>query len=97
MVKKKQLGVGAKCSALLEYIHLEKLINEKYPNRTAQTRLENLLIIKEGTRLVNKKQQRVIFFCHDDFDSTEICCVRRWVKIVQEGHQDHFFVESNTE
>ena len=66
MATKKQLGVGAKCSALLKYMHPAKLIDEKYPNRTAQTRLENLLTIKEGTRLVNKKQQRVIVFRHDD-------------------------------
>ena len=78
-------------------MHPSKLIIRKYPNCTAQTRLENLLTIKEGTRLVNKKQQRVIFFRHDDFEGTEICCVRQWVKIVQEGHQQHFFDESNTE
>ena len=38
----------------------------------------------------------MIVFCHYDFEGTEICCVQRWVNIVQEGHQEHFFDESNT-
>ena len=91
MVRKKCLGVGAQCSVLTKYMHPTKFVNEKYPNRTTHSRINNLICIGEDNKLVNKKQQGVITFRHDNFEGTVIYCVRRWVKVLQEGATEHFF------
>ena len=85
------MGVGAQCSVLTKYMHPAKLVNKKFPNRTTHSRIENLICIDEDNKLVNKKQQGVITFRHDDFEGTVIYCVRRWAKVLQEGATEHFF------
>ena len=64
---------------------------KKYPNRTTHSRIEILICIGEDNKLVNRKQQGVITFRHDDFEGTVIYCVRRWAKVLQEGATEHFF------
>ena len=91
MPRKKCVGVGANCSVLLKYMHPAKTISDKYPNTTARQRIENLVALRQETKIVKRKQQRVIVFRHDDFLEVEIYCVRRWVKVMVEGAPEHFF------
>ena len=97
MVRKKRLGIGAQCSVLSKYMHPAKTISDKYPNRTANHRIENLLCVKEDTKNVKRRQQRVIVFRHDDFEGVEIYCVRRWVKVIEEGAEEHLFQQAANE
>ena len=96
MPKKLRLGVGAKCTTLLKYLHPAKLIDTKYPNRTAQSALDNLIVIQQEVKKVNKKEQRCIVFRHDVFDGIELHCVQRWAKVIVEGSEEHIFVSVNT-
>ena len=56
MAKKKKHGFGASCSVLLKNLHPRKLVAEKFPNRTDQDRLDNLLAQKKEKKwLIGEK------------------------------------------
>ena len=95
MVKKKQLGVGAVCIVLTKYLHPAKVINEKYPNATSSSRTGGLICMKKEKRIVNKREQEVAVFRHDDF-AVEIYSVLRWVKVEHEGDSEDIFEEDES-
>ena len=76
---KKQIGIGATCSVANKYLHPAKDISDKYPNATAHSRVENLLVINRKERKVKRRDQDCIVFCHADFEGKELYCVKRWV------------------
>lgn len=94
MVRKKRCGVGAVCSAYIKYLHPSKEIKDKYPNTTAQSRLEGLLAVRRGQTKVKGREQTCIFFRHDDLPGTDVYSVQRWVKVTKEGAAEHFFEET---
>ena len=91
MAKKKQIGSGAICTVLLKYLHPGKTISDKFPNRTAQQRLEGLIAQRQEMRKVKKSEQLVVVFRHAQFENVEIYCVKRWCKVISEGAEEHFF------
>ena len=91
MVKKKKLGVGAKCNIANKYLHPGKTIADRYPNQTAQSRLDNAVCYKMGLMKIRKKEVEVAFFRHGDFENVQIYCVPRWARIVEEGSAIDFF------
>lgn len=72
MRKKKNLGIGAKCSTLMRFLHPRLDIIEKYPNASSNQRLEDLLAIKRDQKKVNGKEQNVVIFRHDEFPNKEL-------------------------
>jgi hypothetical protein len=90
-MQKKQLGVGAQCSVANKYLHPAKLVKDRYPNATAHSRVDKLLAIEQGERLVKKRKQVVISFRHDDFGTDILYCVKRWVRVETEGAPEQFF------
>ena len=59
MPKKICLGIGAQCTVNVKYLHPEKLMSETYTNKTAHTIVDNLLVIKQDTGVVNKALSEV--------------------------------------
>ena len=90
MARKKKLGVGAKCAVLTKYLHPSIAVNEKYPNATASARTSDLKCIRKEKKIVNRSEQEVAIFRHDDFD-IDLHAVLRWVKVVVEGDKDGLF------
>ena len=64
---------------------------EPYTNKTAHKIVENLLVIKQDTRVANKRQQYVVIFRHDAFNMAEVYCVKRWAKVTYEVSEEHLF------
>ena len=91
MPAKLRLGVSANCSTLVKYMHPGKLINDTIRKRVSRTRITNLIVVRQDTKIVNTKEQPVIVFHHGDFDGKEIYCVKRWVKVEIEGPEEHIF------
>ena len=73
-----------------------RLMSETYPNKTAHTIVVNSIVIKQDTRVVNKRQQSVFIFFHDAFITAEVYCVKRWAKITNEGSEENFFERNET-
>ena len=96
MPKKLPLGISAQCTVNVKYPHPAKIIYETYTNKTAHTIVENLLVIKQDTRVANKRQQYVVIFRHDAFNMAEVYCMKRWEKVTNEGSKEHFFERNET-
>ena len=94
--EKLRLGIGAQCTVNVKYLHLVKLMYQTYPNKTAHTIVENVPVIKQDTRKVNKHQRSVSIFCHDYFNTAEVYCMKRWAKVTNEGSEDHLFERNKT-
>jgi len=72
-------------------MHPAKIVDEKYPNRTAHHKMENLIALREETKKVSQKEQQVFVFRHDDFPEQELHCVKRWCKVTEEGPEEHIW------
>ena len=53
-------------------------MSETYPNKTLHTIVEILLVIKQDTTVVNKRQQSIFIFRYDGFNASEVYCVKQW-------------------
>ena len=89
--KQKNVGVGAKCSVLLQVLHSRRDVIAKYPNAIKNQRLDNLIAIEQKIIVVNKSSQICVVFGHNDFPNQTLHCVHRYVNIVEEGDSSHFF------
>ena len=74
------MSIGAVCSALKRYQHLQKDVDAKYPNVTQLDWLEGLLVVDQGVIKVNHKDQ-VCIFLHDDFPNQRLHCVGKKYKL----------------
>ena len=68
-----------------------------YPNKTAHTIVEILLMIKQDTMVENKRQQYVVIFHHDAFNTAEVYCVKQWAKLTNEVSEEHLFRENKSQ
>ena len=91
MVRKKTLGVGAVCTVFTRYMHPEKTITNKYPNRLHNDVMEGLLVIRKEKKVVNRVEKEVVVFRHDAFENVELHTVVRWAKVKEEGPAEQFF------
>ena len=96
MVKKKLCpGIGAQCSVLIKFLHPSKRVTDVLINFSDKDRLYDLLAIKAEQKRVKKKIQDCIIFRHDAFPNEELYCVRKFCKVLKEGHVvDIFSTES---
>ena len=92
MAPKKRLGTGAKCTVLARYLHPSKRINDVFPDRTHQQRVDDLVVVREEEKEVNRIKKGCIIFTHLLFSGEELFCVKRWAKVTEEGPPDGFFV-----
>lgn len=75
----------------VKYLHPRPIVTDKYPNATAQQRCTNLTAVKRETKKVNRRDQKCIFFTHDDFPDKELHSVERWVRVDKEENDNQFF------
>ena len=90
MPKKLSLVIGTQGTVKMRYFHPAKLVSDNIINSIVHTEVSPLLIIREENRKVNKKDQTVIVFQHDTFETAEIYGVKRFAKVLVEGGEEHF-------
>ena len=72
-------------------MHPRPLICEKYPNSTAQDRLDELLVIKKEVKKIKGSEKICIVFRHNDFENQELYCSEPYAKVIAEGNEVDFF------
>ena len=87
------IGRGVICEALLKYMHPANMANNTFPNATVKNFIKGLLVIHQEKRVVKRKEQLCIIFCHPQFENIEIYCVNQWVKMKQQCPSRHPFPE----
>jgi len=87
-------GIGAKCNIPKRFLRTKRIIDAHTHYHNKQD-VEGLLIIGREERMINKKQALCCIFRHASFDdNVTLYCVEKFAKVIEEGHEDHFFVPS---
>ena len=94
MVKRKQLGIGAKCAVFTKYLHPAKAVADTYVNYGHKHRTIDLLCIRKEEKVVNKDTRTCAVFRHSDFVGQELHTVLRWAKVTEEGPPSQIFVDA---
>ena len=95
MVKKNQLGVGAKCSVLIKYLHPSPRLAARFQNTGPADRLHDLLVTRKGKQTINHVKKAVILFRHDEFPNAELYCCPKFAKVAVEGPPSQIFALAN--
>ena len=67
------------------FIHPSAEIRAKYVNPSKGERLYECLVVKKGKKVINQKEQAVIFFHHDEFPNIELHAITWYISVVEEG------------
>jgi Transposase IS4 len=95
----KRFGVGANVTVLTRFLHPSAAIRHRHNNRTLPNnhRTNNLIIVRQETKYVRRKEQICFVYQHDDYKehdnltSIELYSVRKHAKCIQEGPDNLFF------
>ena len=97
MAKSERLrnGIGAKVSVYKKFLHPKKDICAKYPNANKGEVLNELLVVGQEGKTVNKRQQMCVIMRHVDFDDGQLLyTVSRYCKVEHEGATEHFSIDT---
>ena len=90
-----QLGVSAKVTVLVSCLHPKNLISKAYINHTKANKVEGLVIVLEGPKLIHHEEKLVIIFHHppkdqqmEEFDCWTIHC---FAHVTEEGEESGLF------
>ena len=86
-----RLGTGAKCTVLKKKLKPSITIAAKYPNFTANERLQELEVVRLDYKRVSKERKLVVILKHDVFQDEEIYAVPYFVHVDEEGPEEGFF------
>ena len=93
------LGIGAKVTILVSRLHPKNLISRAYANYTKTDKLEGLVVVSEGPKLIHHEEKVVVIFCHppkgeltEELDCWSIHC---FAHVTEEGDEEQLFTASN--
>ena len=66
-MRKKIMGLGAKVSVFMKYLHPSEHIRQRFPNAEKNYRLTGCTVKGKDEKTVNRRKQKVILIEHDDF------------------------------
>ena len=91
MAPKKRLGVGAKCTVSLCFLHPKDKIAEKIPNQTKSQMLLVRVVQERMEKPIRHKAMQCVMFRHEDFGGQLLWCMEKYVKVDVEGPKGTFF------
>ena len=63
-----RLGIGAKVTVLVPRLHPKNLISKAYVNHTKADKVEGLVVVSEGPKLIHHEEKLVVIFHHPPKD-----------------------------
>ena len=89
------LSVSAKVTVLVSRLHPENLISKAYVNHTKADKVEGLVVVSEGPKLIRREEKLVVIFCHPpkDQQTEEFDCwtIHRFAHVTEEGEESGLF------
>ena len=79
---------------MTRYLHPSAYVRDKYPNQDKDWKKNNrtkVIIISQGDKKVNGKEQGVYFMRSEDFPDKQLHAVKKWVEVTQEGPEASIF------
>ena len=95
-----RLGVSAKVTSLVSRLHPKNLISKAYVNHTKADKVEGLVVVSEGPKLIRCEEKLVVIFHHPpkDQQTEEIDCwtIHHFAHITEEGEESGLFTTPNS-
>ena len=95
-----RLGVGAKVTVLVSHLHPKNIISKTYVNHTKVDKVEGLVVVLEGPKLICHEDKVVIIFHHPPKDQQmeEFDCwtIHRFAHVTEEGEESGLFATPNS-
>jgi Transposase IS4 len=92
---KMTMGKGAVVSVLSSRLHPSKLIRDRWPNPEKSHRVENLVVLRQELKKINREDQLALILTHEAFkdggEYIELYASHRWCVLQCEGDPDFFF------
>ena len=95
-----QLGVSAKVTVLVSCLHPKNLVSKAYVNHTKADKVEGLVVLSEGPRLIRHEEKLLVIFGHppkhqqtEEFDCWTIIC---FAHVTEEGEESGLFTTPNS-
>jgi hypothetical protein len=93
--RKKVIGKGAVVSSLARMLHPSKAIIDRFINMNAKKRLDNMIVINQRNKTINKTITECIVVQSNDVMEVDQHIVpyaaKRYFKVVVEGPKENFF------
>ena len=94
------LGISAKVTVLVSRLHPKNLISKAYINHTKANKVEGLVVVSEGPKLICREEKLVVIFCHPPKDQQmeEFDCwtIHRFAHVTKEGEESGLFTTPNS-
>ena len=95
-----QLGVSAKVTVLVSRLHPKNLVAKTYVNLTKADKVEGLMVVLEGPKLIRCEEKLVVIFRHPpkDQQTEEFDCwtIHRCAHVTEEGEESGLFTTPNS-
>ena len=95
-----RLGVGAKLTVLVSRLHPKNHISKAYVNPTKANKVEGLVVVSEGPKLIRCEEKLVVIFRHPpkDQQTEEFDCwtIHRFAHVTKEGEESGLFTTPNS-
>ena len=94
------LGVGAKVTVLVSCLLPKNLISKAYVNHTKANKVEGLVVVSEGPKLICHEEKVVVIVRHPpkDQQTEEFDCwtIHRSAHVTEEGEESGLFATPNS-
>ena len=95
-----RLGVGAKVTVLVSRLHPKNHISKAYVNHTKADKVEGLVVVSEGPKLIRREEKLVVIVRHPPKDQQmeEFDCstIHRFAQVAEEGEESGLFTTPNS-
>ena len=95
-----RLGIGGKVTVLVSRLHPKNLISKTYINHTKANKVEGLVVVLEGPKLIHHEEKVVVIFRHPpkDQQTEEFDCwtIHRFAHVTKEGEESGLFTTPNS-
>ena len=92
---KMTMGKGAVVSVLSSKLHPSEHIRRMFPNMEKNHRVENLVVLQQKVKKINRRDQLALVMTHNDFKLDgkfiELHASRKFCVLKKEGDKDYFF------
>ena len=82
---KPNLGSGALCKVIYNYLHPKKLMSETFINHVKKDFVENLIAIRVETKKIKSKERVCIVFRHERVENKELYACIPYVHVTTPG------------
>lgn len=82
---------GSRCSCYAKFLYPKELVRQHYPNADKTLRFNDLLVLRQGVKLVCGKEKQFVWVAHtlESGEVIELHAHLKWIVFVNEDDQNN--------